>query len=48
MSITSHGIGFGVAIGQFELAVYVDELFLRIPRVFEFAWSRNGLYLDRI
>jgi len=40
--------GVGVAIGDFELRLFLGDFYLKIPRRLEVAWNSTGRYVDRI
>lgn len=44
MSINTNGIGFDISIAGLELALYVGDIYLKIPHVLELAWNNQGFY----
>ncbi len=40
--------GVGVAIGDFELRLFLGDFYLKIPGRLEVAWNSTGRYVDRI
>lgn len=48
MSINTNGVGFEVSAWGFELALFVGDIRVRIPRVIDVAWNHTGFYADRL
>lgn len=37
-----------IKLGGFELALYLGDFYLRIPRLFECAWNQLGFCANRL
>lgn len=44
MKIKMDSAGVEVAIGEFGLALCLGDVYLKVPRVLEFAWNCTGVY----
>ena len=40
--------GVGVAIGDFELRLFLGDFYLKIPGRLEVAWNSTGRHVDRL
>lgn len=47
MTITIGRWGIGLVIGGFVMDLFLQDVYLRVPRLGELAWNPTGFYVDR-
>ncbi|AHC85789.1 hypothetical protein X970_17250 [Pseudomonas monteilii SB3101] len=39
--------GFSVSIGKVRFCLFIDDVYIRVPRCFELAWNSTGFYFGK-